>query len=136
MKTKEKNEVLDFFDRNAERDRLLAQFNPSLWTTREQFAQRFNIGRTTVWRWEDSIIRLVFPLAQEYQGGLHHPFLDSYQRFILAIVFLLKNGLLVEGKYMTYDEIKDYLKNKQQNLTREKFTNWIQRSINVNSSAN
>jgi hypothetical protein len=113
-----KIEIWDFFDH---RSGVRSQFDPHF-LSREQWAECLGIGRTTIWRWEQNIIRLVVAVLSEYQTG--HDYLDGYQRFILAAIYALKNGYVEEGKKMSNDEVKAYLRSKRSELTRDQFENW------------
>ncbi len=116
--TSNKLDILDFFDN---RSGVRSQFEP-YFLSREQWADCLGIGRTTIWRWEQKIVRLVIAILQEYQTG--HDYLDNYQRFILAAIYALKNGYVESGRKMSNDEVKSYLRKKRTSLTREQFENW------------
>ncbi|BAZ39441.1 hypothetical protein NIES4101_53940 [Calothrix sp. NIES-4101] len=88
---------------------------------REDWALIMRCDRTTLWRYEQQIIRLVFPILKEYQIS---KFLDGYQRYILALIIAHKRGW-TDGKKREYQEIKDWLKRSHSVLTREQFENWI-----------
>lgn len=113
-----KLEIWDFFDH---RNGVKSQFD-SYFLSREQWANCLGVGRTTIWRWERNIIRLVVSILQEYQTG--NDYLDGYQRFILAAIYALKNGYVEEGRKMSNEEVKSYLRKKRGELTRIKFENW------------
>lgn len=113
-----KIELWNFFDH---RQGVKTQFDP-YFTSRGQWADCLGIGRTTIWRWEQNIIRLVVSILQEYQTG--HDYLDNYQRFILAAIYALKNGYVEEGNKMSNAEVKAYLRKKRDFLTRQQFENW------------
>lgn len=116
--TSNKLEIWDFFDR---RSGVKSQFDP-YFLSREQWADCLGVGRTTLWRWERNIIRLVIAILSEYQTG--HDYLDNYQRFILAAIYALKNGYVEEGRKMSNEEVKSYLRNRRDKLTRMQFENW------------
>ncbi|MEH2201234.1 hypothetical protein [Nostoc sp.] len=113
-----KLEIWDFFDH---RSGVRSQFDP-YFLSRHEWAQCMGIGRTTIWRWEEKIIRLVIAILQEYQTG--HDYLDNYQRFILAAIYALKNGYVESGRKMSNDEVKAYFREKRTLLTRKQFENW------------
>ncbi|MBW4598971.1 MAG: hypothetical protein KME29_04985 [Calothrix sp. FI2-JRJ7] len=99
----------------------LGAYFKDFYQSREEWALVLGRDRTSIWRWESGIIRLVFPILKEYQKS---KFLDNYQRFILAIIHALKKGWC-DGKKRDNQETKDWLKKQAPNLTREKFNNWI-----------
>ena len=97
-----------------------SQFEP-FYMGREEWALILQCDRTTLWRYERQIIRLVFPILKEYEIS---KFLDNYQRCILALIYAQKQGW-IDGKKREYPEIKDWLKRSRSQLTREQFNNWI-----------
>jgi hypothetical protein len=97
-----------------------SQFEP-FYMGREEWALILRCDRTTLWRYERQIIRLVFPILKEYQIS---KFLDNYQRCVLALIYAQKQGW-IDGKKREYPEIKEWLKRSHTHLTREQFDNWI-----------
>lgn len=65
---------------------------------------------------------MVFPALKEY--GKSKPYLDSYQRFLLSVIWLLKQGQF-NGKRYEYDEIKEFLGVIAPHINRQQFNNWI-----------
>lgn len=95
--------------------------------TRQQVADFLCIDRTTIWRWENEIIKSILIIGSAYQTKTTH--LCRYQRFILIGILALRRGL-VEQKPYTYEEVKNYLKKRQINLTVQQFENWIGEMFN------
>lgn len=88
---------------------------------RSHWAEFLNCSRTTLWEYEQKIIRLVFPVMVQYRKA---DFLDGYQRFILALIYGHSQGWM-DGKRRKYGEIKDWLKRSHEYISREQFEAWI-----------
>jgi|GEM_PF-6441466 hypothetical protein len=95
----------------------------SFYLSREEWAQTLGSSRTSFWRWEMNIIRLIFPLLADYnqEGG---DFLDNYQRFVLSIIHAQKQGW-IDGKKRSNQEIKSFLRSSYPHIKRSQFVNWI-----------
>jgi hypothetical protein len=110
----------EYFQILESKNLLSAHFQP-FYQSRKDWAVILRCDRTSIWRWEREIIRLVFPLLKEYRKS---KFLDNYQRFILALIHAQRQGWC-DGKKREYDEIKDWLKQSHAYLTRQQFNNWL-----------
>ncbi len=98
-------------------------FQP-FYQSRKEWGLILGCDRTSIWRWEQEIIRLAFPILREYRKSI---FLDNYQRFILALIHAQRQGWL-DGKKREYCEIKNWLKLQHPHLTREQFNNWVDKN--------
>jgi hypothetical protein len=94
--------------------------------SREQWADFLGFHRTTLWRWEEKIINEIPPLRFSYHEncrGIRSNYLDAYQRFLLAIIYLLK-GEEVEKGIKNNIEVKEFLKRNFMHLRRKDFEQW------------
>lgn len=82
-----------------------------------EWAKCLGINRRTLFRWEVQIIRKVFLILKEYKRP-RQKYLDSYQRFILLVIWFKKS------KQIKDPELKFWLKENAQNLRRENFIKW------------
>lgn len=99
---------------------------------RYEWANRLEIDRATIRRWEQEIVCSKPKFAYLYYDGnkrKNKKHLDEYQRFFLALIASLKRGLIT-GKEMTNTEVVEYLETKEGNkprwmgLTRQEFQQW------------
>lgn len=99
---------------------------------RYEWANRLNIDRVTIRRWEQEIVNSKPKFAYLYYDGNKRKakkYLDTYQRFFLALVCSLKRGFIT-GREMTNQEVIDYLEAKEgdrprwMGLTRQEFQKW------------
>ncbi|HEY9798828.1 MAG TPA: hypothetical protein V6D25_00600 [Leptolyngbyaceae cyanobacterium] len=93
--------------------------------TREEWANILGIHRDTLRRWERSIIEKVTPIQSNYFGNerrMRAPYLDDYQRFIIALIYVFKGGL--DRKSKSHKKTIDFLKMNFTNLKREQFEQW------------
>lgn len=107
----------DFKIRDAFLDNLLS---------RTQWANFLGFHRSTLWRWEEQIISKIPPLKSSYyenHRGVRSNYLDGYQRFLLAIIYLLK-GESVEKGIKNNAQVVKFLKRNFMHLRRKEFEKW------------
>ncbi len=96
----------------------------SILLTREEWSGVIGIHRNTVSRWEQNIIQKVTPVRNDYfHNSMRGNYLDSYQRFILIVIFIVKGGL--ENKNSFHADTINFLKTNFDNLQRKHFEEWI-----------
>jgi hypothetical protein len=93
------------------------QLYQDYWTSRQEWADFLGTSRSTLYRYEEHIIRLVLVVLREYRKENQ---LDPYHRFILGLIHALSMGKINGKKYRTA-EIKTWLRSNQDFLTREVF---------------
>lgn len=94
--------------------------------SREEWANLLGFHRSTLWRWEVQIINQVLPLRFSYYEkcqGVRSNYLDGYQRFLLAVIYLLKGESLEKGVKNNI-EVKEFLKRNFMHLRRKDFEKW------------
>jgi hypothetical protein len=107
----------DFQIRDAFLDNLLS---------REDWANFLGFHRTTLWRWEEQIINEIPPLKHSYYEkyrGARSNYLDSYQRFLSAVIYLLKGGEVEKG-IKNNAQVREFLKSNFMHLRRKDFEKW------------
>lgn len=92
--------------------------------TKTEWGKCLGITRRTIFRWEQEIIKLVFIIFKEYKKPKRN-YLDNYQRFILLVIFAKKQERLKDI------EIKSWLRQNGQQLSRENFMAWHDRVSSV-----
>lgn len=92
--------------------------------SREEWGDVIGIHRNTIPRWEQQIINEVAPIKNNYftANRMRSPYLDPYQRFILAVIYVAKGGL--DHKNKPHKTAVDFLKINFMNLKREQFEKW------------
>lgn len=103
--------------------------------TREEWGNVLGIHRYTVGQWEKNIIENVKPIKSAYFGDIRRMranYLDPYQRFIIALIYVVKGGLDRRGK--THQYAIDFLKMNFTNLKREHFEQW-RKDVNTRAVA-
>ncbi len=99
--------------------------------TRKEWANILGIHRYTLGRWEKDIIEEVNPIKSAYFGNerrMRSPYLDAYQRFIIALIFVAKGGL--DRKNKPHKIAINFLKMNFSTLKREHFEQWRQAYVN------
>lgn len=103
--------------------------------TREEWGNVIGIHRYTLGRWEKLIIENVKPIKTAYFGEtrrMRANYLDAYQRFIIALIYVLKGGLDRRGK--SHQHVIDFLKMNFTKLKREHFEQW-RKDVNTRTVA-
>jgi hypothetical protein len=94
--------------------------------TREEWVSILGFHRTTLWRWEEDIINKIPPLKTSYyesERGLRSNYLDPYQRFLSAVIFLLKDESIKKG-VKNNSQVIQFLKFNFMHLRRKNFEQW------------
>ncbi|MBW4677690.1 MAG: hypothetical protein KME52_27930 [Desmonostoc geniculatum HA4340-LM1] len=99
--------------------------------TREEWANVLGIHRQSVRRWEKEIINKVAPIQSNYYtvSRMRSPYLDAYQRFVLALIYVVKGGLDRLNKPHAF--AVDFLKLNFTSLKREQFEQWRKNNVQV-----
>jgi hypothetical protein len=106
--------------------------------TREEWVSILGFHRTTLWRWEEDIINKIPPLKASYyetQRGIRSNYLDAYQRFLSAVIFLLKDESIKKGVRNNIQVIQ-FLKFNFMHLRRTNFEQWQENNNVYQSTVN
>lgn len=101
--------------------------NSRIFVTRRFWAKELGIDRKTIQRWEDELINEgLWFLGEDYWKGGHRKMLDCYQRFIISLIYSMKNGIHPFVEQMTHKRIVEYMCSPKGNpfwlgITREEF---------------
>jgi hypothetical protein len=131
--------VVSYVSKNSDNKLVLSQLKEfselnqePTFVTRDYWANKLQINRKTIQRWELEIINSKPKFAYLYYDGNKRKSkskLDLYQRFFLSLIYSLKEGL-VTGFVMTNQDVISYLEAKEGNkprwmgLTRQEFQKW------------
>lgn len=89
--------------------------------TREQWADHLNVTRVTLLSWEKNIIYEIPFLSQDYfQDWRRRRYLDNYQRFILTLIFYVKQLDHPLGK-SSHKSVKNFLRLQSKVIKRQIF---------------
>ncbi|MBD2441380.1 hypothetical protein [Nostoc sp. FACHB-110] len=99
--------------------------------SRKELANILGVNRTSIWRWERNIIDKIHPIKQRYYLNSRSPYLDAYQRFLLIIIFIIKQE--IDESLLKNSEPKRFLKLNFQELTRENFELWRKENVSIHS---
>lgn len=93
----------------------------SLLLTREQWADHLGVTRVTLLSWEKHIIIDIPFLSQDYfQDWRRRRYLDNYQRFILTLIFYIKQLDQPLGK-SSHKSVKNFLRLQSKVIKRQIF---------------
>lgn len=93
----------------------------SLLLTREQWADHLGVTRVTLLGWEKHIIIDIPFLSQDYfQDWRRRRYLDNYQRFILTLIFYIKQLDHPLGK-SSHKSVKNFLRLQSKVIKRQIF---------------
>lgn len=93
--------------------------------TREQWADHLNVTRVTLLSWEKNIIYEIPFLSQDYfQDWRRRRYLDNYQRFILTLIFYVKQLDHPLGK-SSHKSVKNFLRLQSKVIKRQIFNQVI-----------
>ncbi|MBD2535438.1 hypothetical protein H6G97_41005 [Nostoc flagelliforme FACHB-838] len=94
--------------------------------TRTEWVSTLGVNRTTLWRWESEIINKIPPLKTSYyesERGVRSNYLDPYQRFLSAVIYLLKDESIKKG-VKNNSQVIQFLKFNFMHLRRSNFEQW------------
>lgn len=126
--TVEQSDLVSILDKIAS-NRIFEGLKHENLLTREEWGDVLGICRRSVGRWEQEIISNVRPISNDYftVKRMRAPYLDPYQRFILALIYIVKGGL--DNRNKPHQTAIDFLKVNFMNLKREQFEQWRKNNV-------